>query len=75
VPGFTKGNQTFGPGRPGGEFRFAVGHVGEQSAIWKVRASINVVVMSRGLDKEAKITFMNPATHGWQRTTPVEAKR
>jgi hypothetical protein len=57
MPSFIQGNQSFEPGRPGGEVRFAVGRVREQSAIWKVVARPSVVVMSRGLDKEAKFTL------------------
>lgn len=57
MPGFVQRDQTFGLGRPGGVFRFAVGQLGEQSAVWKISASRTVVVMARGIDKDAKITF------------------
>lgn len=43
--------------RPGGELRFSVGRAGEQSGIWKVTARASVVVTTRGIAKDAKITL------------------
>jgi hypothetical protein len=43
--------------RPGGELRVSVGRAGEQSGIWKITASANVVVTTRGIAKDAKITL------------------
>jgi hypothetical protein len=52
------------------EVRFAVGRIGEQSAIWKVTARVNVVVAPRGLAQDAKITLHKTGDH-WLATHRV----